>query len=75
MIFKDDSKQNDGEETWGDNDENINADPTKGNENITMAFKLTSTAPTTVTKETMISMMTKTAGIAKTVKKEEVIMT
>lgn len=36
MILKDDNKQNDGEETWGDNDDNINADPTRGNTNITI---------------------------------------
>ena len=34
FLLKDDNKQNDGEETWGDNDDNINADPTWGNENI-----------------------------------------
>ena len=70
MIFKDDNKQNDGEQPWGDNDDKINAYPTRGNENITMALKLTSTAPTTVTQEIMIMVMTKTAAITKTVEKE-----
>ena len=75
ILLKDDNKQNDGEETWGDNDDNINADPTRGNVNITMALKLTSTALTTVTQEMMIMMMTKIAAIAKTVKKEEMMIT
>lgn len=62
--------QDDGEETWGDSDDNINAEPTRGNENITMPLKLTSTVPTNVTQEMMIMMTKKTAAIAKTVKKE-----
>ena len=47
----------------------------KGNENVTMALKMTSTVPTTVTQEMMKIMMTKTAAIAKKVKKEEMMMT
>ena len=69
ILLKDDNKQNDGEETWGDNDDNINADPTWGNENISL--KLTSIALTPMTQEMMIIIMiTKAATIAKTVKKE-----
>ena len=49
--------------------------PIKGNENITMALKLTRTAPTTMTQEMMKMMMTKIAVIADKVKKEEVMMT
>ena len=48
MILKDYDMQHDGEETSSHNDDNINEDPTVGNTNMTMALKLTSTAPTTV---------------------------
>ena len=34
ILLKDNNKQNDGEETCGDNDDNINADRTWGNENL-----------------------------------------
>ena len=47
MILKDDNMQHDGEETSGHNDDNINEDPTVGNTNMTIALKLTSTAPAT----------------------------
>ena len=40
--------QHDGEQTSSHNDDDINEDPTVGNTNMTMALKLTSTAPPTV---------------------------
>ncbi|XP_067047850.1 delta-like protein D isoform X2 [Acropora muricata] len=45
---KDDKMQHDGKETGSHNDDITNEDPTWGNANMTMPFKLTSTAPTTV---------------------------
>ena len=48
MILKDDKMQHDGKETGSHNDDITNEDPTWGNANMTMPFKLTSTAPTTV---------------------------
>ena len=46
--MKDDIKQDDGEQTKDDGDDNINKDPTRENAKMTTALKLTSTTSTTV---------------------------
>ena len=48
LVLKDDNMQHDGEETSSHNDDIIKEGLTRGNANMTMSLKLTSTAPPTV---------------------------